>query len=103
MHHFRPVIFAMFTRTIRVAISVSFLPHSRTLAVLKTFTGPVYTVQCFEDNTFVKQAVDSQGWIDTPTGRVAQVLLVDGGASLRRALLGAIWPQRQPAMVGQVC
>ncbi len=55
---------------------------------LKTFMGPVYTVQCFEDNTFVKQAVDSQGWIDTPNGRVAQVLVVDGGASLRRALLG---------------
>ncbi len=53
-----------------------------------TFCGPAYTVQCFEDNTFVKQALDAPGWIDTPTGRVARVLVVDGGASLRRALLG---------------
>jgi regulator of ribonuclease activity A len=55
--------------------------------VLK-FAGPVVTVKCFEDNTFVKAAVDSQGWIDTPQGRVGKVLVVDGGASLRRALLG---------------
>jgi regulator of ribonuclease activity A len=55
--------------------------------VLK-FAGPVVTVKCFEDNTFVKAAVDSQGWLDTPQGRVGKVLVVDGGASLRRALLG---------------
>ena len=44
------------------------------------FAGPVVTVKCFEDNTLVKAAVDSAG-----EGRV---LVVDGGASLRRALLG---------------
>jgi len=44
------------------------------------FAGPVSTVKCFEDNTPVKAAVDSQG-----EGRV---LVVDGGGSLRRALLG---------------
>ncbi|RFO98750.1 ribonuclease [Rhodoferax lacus] len=55
---------------------------------LKTFAGPVETVKCFEDNTLVKAAVDAQGWIDTPQGRVAKVLVVDGGGSLRRALLG---------------
>jgi len=44
------------------------------------FAGPVSTVKCFEDNTLVKAAVDSPG-----QGRV---LVVDGGASLRRALLG---------------
>ncbi len=44
------------------------------------FCGPVSTVKCFEDNSFVKQAVDSPG-----EGRV---LVVDGGGSLRRALLG---------------
>jgi regulator of ribonuclease activity A len=53
-----------------------------------SFCGPVYTVQCFEDNSFVKQAVESQGWLDTPAGRVGQVLVVDGGSSLRRALVG---------------
>lgn len=44
------------------------------------FAGPVSTVKCFEDNTLVKQAVDSPG-----QGRV---LVVDGGGSLRKALVG---------------
>lgn len=44
------------------------------------FFGPVSTVKCFEDNSLVKAAVDSPG-----QGRV---LVVDGGGSLRRALLG---------------
>lgn len=42
--------------------------------------GVVSTVQCFEDNSRVKEAVESPG-----EGRV---LVVDGGGSLRRALLG---------------
>lgn len=45
-----------------------------------SFAGPVSTVKCHEDNTLVKAAVDSPG-----EGRV---LVVDGGASLRRALVG---------------
>ena len=44
------------------------------------FAGNVVTVKCFEDNTVVKAAVESPG-----EGRV---LVVDGGASLRRALVG---------------
>ena len=56
-------------------------------AVLK-FCGPVTTIKCFEDNSLVKAAVDSPGFDDTPTGRVGRVLVVEGGASLRRALLG---------------
>ena len=44
------------------------------------FAGPAATVKCFEDNTLVKAALDSPG-----QGRV---LVVDGGASLRRALVG---------------
>jgi regulator of ribonuclease activity A len=44
------------------------------------FCGEVVTIKCFEDNSLVKAAVDSAG-----EGRV---LVVDGGASLRRALLG---------------
>jgi regulator of ribonuclease activity A len=44
------------------------------------FAGPVHTVRCFEDNTPVKAAVESPG-----QGRV---LVVDGGGSLRRALIG---------------
>lgn len=44
------------------------------------FCGEVATVQCFEDNSLVKAAVDSAGY--------GRVLVVDGGSSLRRALLG---------------
>lgn len=44
------------------------------------FAGPVTTVKCFEDNSLVKAALDTPG-----QGRV---LVVDGGASLRRALVG---------------
>lgn len=52
------------------------------------FGGPVSTVKCFEDNSLVKQALDEPGYVDTPQGRVGRVLVVDGGASLRRALVG---------------
>lgn len=52
------------------------------------FCGPVETVKCFEDNSLVKAAVDFPGWIETSAGRVAKVLVVDGGGSLRKALLG---------------
>ncbi|PUE35701.1 ribonuclease E activity regulator RraA [Limnohabitans sp. Jir72] len=44
------------------------------------FAGPVLTVKCYEDNSHVKQAVESEGH--------GRVLVVDGGASMRRALLG---------------
>lgn len=44
------------------------------------FAGMVSTVKCFEDNSVVKAALESPG-----QGRV---LVVDGGASLRRALVG---------------
>ena len=47
---------------------------------VEKFCGEVVTIKCFEDNSLVKAAVDSAG-----QGRV---LVVDGGASLRRALLG---------------
>jgi regulator of ribonuclease activity A len=44
------------------------------------FAGSVSTVKAFEDNTAVKAAVESPG--------LGRVLVVDGGGSLRRALLG---------------
>ena len=44
------------------------------------FQGTVATVQCFEDNTSVREAVGSAGH--------GRVLVVDGGGSVRRALLG---------------
>lgn len=47
---------------------------------LDAFAGPVRTVKCFEDNSLVKQAVAEPG--------NGSVLVVDGGASMRCALLG---------------
>jgi regulator of ribonuclease activity A len=44
------------------------------------FHGQVVTVKCYEDNSHVKRAVESPG--------LGRVLVVDGGASMRRALLG---------------
>lgn len=44
------------------------------------FAGLVCTVRCLEDNSLVKAAVERPG--------EGQVLVVDGGMSLRKALLG---------------
>lgn len=44
------------------------------------FAGPVVTIKCFEDNSLVKALAATPG-----EGRV---MVVDGGGSLRRALLG---------------
>jgi regulator of ribonuclease activity A len=63
-------------------------PVFKDFGLVRKFCGPVVTVKCFEDNTLVKEAVDSVGFLDTPEGRIGQVLVVDGGGSLRRALLG---------------
>lgn len=46
----------------------------------RRFAGPVRTVRCFEDNTSVKSLLEGPGQ--------GAVLVVDGGGSLRRALLG---------------
>lgn len=45
-----------------------------------TFGGEIVTIKCFEDNSFVKDMAAKPG-----KGRV---MVVDGGGSLRRALLG---------------
>jgi regulator of ribonuclease activity A len=47
---------------------------------LRSFAGPAVTVKCFEDNSLVKALVQTPG-----EGRV---IVVDGGESRRRALLG---------------
>lgn len=46
----------------------------------KSFSGPIKTVKVFEDNVLVKEALET-----IPSG---SVLIVDGGGSKRRALLG---------------
>ena len=63
-------------------------PVFRDYGGVHRFCGPVVTIKCFEDNSSVKAAVDSVGYEETPAGRVGKVLVVDGGGSLRRALLG---------------
>ncbi len=47
---------------------------------VKQFGGPAVTIKCHEDNSLVKTCVGEPG-----EGRV---IVVDGGGSLRRALLG---------------
>lgn len=63
-------------------------PVFKEYGATRRFSGPVVTVKCFEDNSLVKGAVDSSGVLDTPDGPVGKVLVVDGGGSLRKALLG---------------
>lgn len=55
-------------------------PVFREFGERRKFAGPVATVQCFEDNSMVKAAVESPG--------AGRVLVVDGGGSMRRALVG---------------
>ena len=46
----------------------------------KTFGGQIVTVKCFEDNSRVKELLATDG--------AGKVLVVDGGASMRCALMG---------------
>ena len=47
---------------------------------VRAFCGVIATVQCFEDNSLVRASLEQPG--------KGQVLLVDGGQSMRCALLG---------------
>jgi regulator of ribonuclease activity A len=55
-------------------------PVFRDYGKRKQFAGSISTVKCFEDNTVVKAALESPG--------LGRVLVVDGAASQRRALVG---------------
>jgi regulator of ribonuclease activity A len=55
-------------------------PVFRDFGPARGFSGQVATVRCLEDNSRVREAVNSPG-----KGRV---LVVDGGGSVRRALVG---------------
>ena len=46
----------------------------------ESFGGEIVTVKCFEDNSKVKELVDTDG--------KGKVMVVDGGGSMRHALLG---------------
>ena len=65
-------------------------PVFRDYGALTSFAGPVVTVKCYEDNTVVKAVLESSGLVDTPNGPQSAVLVVDGGGSLRRALVGGL-------------
>ncbi|MFP3367034.1 hypothetical protein R0J93_25660, partial [Pseudoalteromonas sp. SIMBA_148] len=49
------------------------------------FCGEIVTVKCFEDNSRVKSLLNSNGKDEAGNGKV---LVVDGGGSMRCALLG---------------
>ena len=44
-----------------------------------SFGGQVTTIKCFEDNSVIHEVLSQQG--------IGRVLLIDGGGSLRRALI----------------
>lgn len=54
----------------------------RSLGGRAAFQGAVSTVQCLEDNVLLRAALDEPG--------AGRVLVVDGGGSLRTALLGDV-------------
>lgn len=47
---------------------------------IESFYGEIYTVKCFEDNSYVRKVLETNG--------EGKVLIVDGGGSMRCALLG---------------
>jgi regulator of ribonuclease activity A len=55
-------------------------PAFRDYGAARPFCGPVHTLRCLEDNSRVREAVNSPG-----QGRV---LVIDGGGSLRHGLVG---------------
>ena len=55
-------------------------PVFKDYAGLKSFHGPITTLRCHEDNLLLRQVLSTPG-----EGRV---MVVDGGGSLRRALVG---------------
>ena len=55
-------------------------PIFRSYGGKKFFSGQIQTVKCYEDNSLVKKQLETPG--------ENRVLVVDGGGSLRRSLLG---------------
>jgi regulator of ribonuclease activity A len=55
-------------------------PMFRSYGGRKRFGGQIATLKLFEDNSLVRKALESPG--------AGRVLVIDGGASMRRALVG---------------
>lgn len=62
------------------AVQVVIDLHWRSYGGRQAFGGPIETVKCFEDNSRVKECLSQPGH--------GRVLVVDGGGSLRHALIG---------------
>ena len=56
---------------------------------LRRFCGRAVTIKCHEDNSLVKECVAQSG--------AGRVIVVDGGGSLRRALLGYMLAEKAAA------
>ena len=56
---------------------------------IQQFGGPAVTIKCHEDNSLVKQCVEEPG--------LGRVIMVDGGGSMRRALLGDLLAEKAAA------
>ncbi len=54
-----------------------------------SFCGEISTIKCHEDNSLVREAVSESG--------AGRVLVVDGGGSMRRALLGDLLAEKAVA------
>lgn len=57
------------------------LPMFQSYGLKKKFSGQIYTIKCFEDNTPVGEVLRNEN------GK-GKVLVIDGGGSLRCALVG---------------
>tara|TARA_R110002049_G_scaffold307901_2_gene510098 strand:- start:3536 stop:4012 length:477 start_codon:yes stop_codon:yes gene_type:complete len=55
-------------------------PIFRSFGAKKTFSGQIKTIKLFEDNSLARQQLESDGQ--------GKVLVIDGGGSLRCALIG---------------
>jgi regulator of ribonuclease activity A len=64
-------------------------PLFRDFGGTRAFSGRIVTIRCLEDNSRVREQVEREG-----TG---QVLVVDGGGSLRHALLGDMLAEKAVA------
>lgn len=61
-------------------------PLFRDFGGRRKFCGEIVTIKCFEDNSLVRDQVRSEGH--------GRILVVDGGGSLRHALLGDLLAAR---------
>ena len=68
-----------------LAIELQFTSYG----LIRQFGGQAVTIKCHEDNSLVKQCVAEEG--------AGRVIVVDGGGSLRRALLGDMLAEQAAA------